>query len=195
MSSLFTCSVLAIEGRVARFRMEVVHPDQWDIPSTKNFALQILVDAFWTVREGFLFRDQPVDEAVIAAAFAGASRAAELEGWLEAAHGRSQPISPEAYAALRNGVGTAGLSGWGSADGAHYKQFPPDYDGFCRTAEAVVQHVELQNSMGNPKSQESDPHPTADVVVEVRDAALLDFLVAGMSWDSAIYDFSGYLRR
>jgi hypothetical protein len=108
-------------------------------------------------------------------------------------HGRKEEITRAEYEALSDdSADTAGLAGWGMSDGVYHKNFPTDYNGFCAAADEVIVSARLENEEGNPKQEESDPDPSADLVFEVSDPALLSHLVAGVNWESAMYDFDHY---
>src|SRR5262245_4834794 len=102
MSELFHVEVLSVEGDRARVRFVVVHPDQWDVPATKNFALQAIVEAYWIEREGYAWGEaQPLSKKAFAQLANDHAHKDTLERWLELAHGREVAITKAEHDALR----------------------------------------------------------------------------------------------
>jgi hypothetical protein len=85
MSTLSHIRIELVVGPTVWVRFEVCHPDQWDVPTTKTFALLALVEAYHNMKEGFVYAEQgqPIrrDEAVRLARTH--PQRAKLERWLE----------------------------------------------------------------------------------------------------------------
>jgi len=85
MSTLFHIRIELVVGPTVWARFEVCHPDQWDVPATKTFALLAIVEAYDNMKEGFVYAEQrqPIrrDEAIKLATTH--PHRAKLERWLE----------------------------------------------------------------------------------------------------------------
>jgi hypothetical protein len=59
MSTLFNIHIELVVGPTAWARFEVCHPDQWDVPATKTFALLVIVEMYDNMKQGLGFASQP----------------------------------------------------------------------------------------------------------------------------------------
>jgi hypothetical protein len=194
MSELFSARVEGVAGDTARIRFEVCHPDQWNVPNTKNFALQALIDVYWRMKMGYVLGNHQ-----IASTSALKRRAADhphrdrLEEWLGLAHGRDVAITEAEYARLaRDGFGTEPLVGLHYNPSGWYRSYGTQYAAFMAAAERAVISVELEDEEGNPKREIEDPDPKATIVVRVVEPGWLEHLVSGFTWTTAIFDFTGW---
>jgi hypothetical protein len=195
MSDLFAVTILALDGATARVRFEVVHPDQWDVPATPNFALQVVTELYWIETEGWLWRTQPITRDEARQLATSHPRRAELERWLELAHGRRVEITEAEHDALERGVAMPrreNLAAFGFDSGGYYKRYRPDFAAFRAIAAEVVTGVRLEDARNHPRRAEDGPHPQATLVFTVADPALLAHLRVGLTWPSAMFDFEGW---
>jgi len=199
VSDLFEIRVLAVAGATARFHVETVHPDQYDVPASKNFALQLIVEAYWVMGKGYLHGKQPFLPTEAAARVAAHPRGRELAALVELKHGKDIVITEAEYEALRRDhdrMRAEGISSCGGAtvDGRmiYSKNRGPAYRGFIHHAERDVVEVSLADERNNPRPSDDAPDASATVIVTVRDAALLAHLAPGLHWASAMYDFHGW---
>src|SRR5262249_10431106 len=51
----FHIRIELVVGPTVWARFEVCHPDQWDVPSTKTFALLAIVEVYHNMKQGFEF--------------------------------------------------------------------------------------------------------------------------------------------
>ena len=192
MSDLFQFRVLAVEGASARVHAFAGHPDEHYIPVARNFALQLIVDAYHNLRAGWVeapdgsrdgswLRDRPALRALV-------------EPWRELAQGREVAITPAELAALESGrASRAGLASFGLRDGATYKTYATEHARFRELAERVVVAVQLENERNNPRPPDSEnQHPEATLVFTLTEPTALAVLYPGLTWASAIYDFTGW---
>ena len=198
MSELLEFRVVDVIGPTARIHVRPIHPDQYDISDAKNFALQIIVEAYWTMREGYLAGNQ-LRNTEAAARVAAHPRRRELDKLLELMHGADIEITEAEYEALRGNptkLRAEGLSSIGlrTVHGRprHVKNRGPAFRTFIREAERIVDNVHLQDEHNNPREDADDPDAEATVVVTVGDSGLLAHLAPGLHWDSAVYDFHGW---
>lgn len=192
MSSLFQIGIENVSTATTSINVDVVHPDQWDISGSKNFALQIVIDAFWSCKMGYLYDNQPLAKDAYPKLAEQSPIFDELDHLLELMHGRKEIIDKAEYDALSNDIGTEGLTGWGSDGTNYHKHFPTNYNAFCREAERIIKSVRLVNEENNPRENEDDPDPRATIEIEFFDENYTKHLVPGTHWDSAIYDFKHY---
>jgi len=81
MSFLFNIRIELVVRPVVWVRFEVCHPDQWEVPATKTFALVVIVEAYDNMKQGFGFvgRHQPISRAEAAKLIATHPQSAVLE--------------------------------------------------------------------------------------------------------------------
>ena len=194
MSELFTARVESVAGDTARIRFEVCHPDQWDVPGTKNFARQALLDAYWHMKMGYTTGGpQPESTSALRRRAADHRQRDLLEGWLELAHGRRVAITEAEYDRLsRDGLGDEPGVSLTFRPGECYKAYPPQFAAFMAAAERAVISVALEDEKGNPKPQISAPDPKATIVMRVAEPGCLEHLVPRFTWATAIFDFTGW---
>ncbi len=199
MSDLFDFRVIAVEDATTRIHAETVHCDQHVISSAKNFALQLVVEAFWTMQQGYLHGDRPFRRAEAAARIASHPRRRELTALLELMHGKDIAITEAEYEHLRGNVSrmrAEGVSAMGArnVDGIvrYTKNHGPAFRGFIRQAEKLVTRVELVDARNHPRRTTAAPHATGTLVATFTDRALLSHLAPGLHWSSALYDFHGW---
>lgn len=194
MSSLFSIVSLGVADGVGRARFEVVHPDQWDISGAKNIALQVLVEIYWYMREGFRFDGEHARRTDLGAERAsGHPMAGDLARWLELSHGRTETITEAEYEALCRGEGRWAGQGGGYDGTRYYVQFATEYEAFCEEAEAQIVEVWLEDELDNPREDEEGDDPEATLCFRVKDEALLSLLIPGLQWQSAMYDYENYV--
>jgi hypothetical protein len=85
MSALFRVRIELVGGSTVWTRFEVCHPDQWDVPASKNIALQVVVEMYDNLRQGLGFgaQRQPMSPGEAAKLVASHPQRAKLERWLE----------------------------------------------------------------------------------------------------------------
>jgi hypothetical protein len=193
MSSLFSVVVQGVEDGVGRVRFQVVHPDQWEVHGTRNVALQVLVEIYWFMREGYGFDGEHARRGDLGAARAAAHpMAAELEQWLELSHGKKETITQAQYEELCRGEGPWARQGGGYDGRRYYAQFATDYEGFCEVADAQILEVWLEDEIDNPRDEDDGDDPEGTLCFRVKDEALLSLLITGLQWESAMYDYEDY---
>jgi len=85
MSTLFDIHIELVAGPTVWTRFEVCHPDQWDVPATKNIALMVIVEAYDNMKQGlgFAAQRQPMSRQEAAKLVGTHPQRAKLERWLE----------------------------------------------------------------------------------------------------------------
>jgi hypothetical protein len=85
MSTLFHIRIQLVAGPAVWARFEVCHPDQWDVPATKTFALLVVVETYDNMKQGFGFagQRQPMSQEEAARIAATHPQRPKLERWLE----------------------------------------------------------------------------------------------------------------
>jgi hypothetical protein len=194
MSTLFRVKIESVSGATVKARFEVCHPDQWEVPGSASFALQTVVEVFWNMKMGYRLHGNdghPIAEVEAALRVREHPHRAQLEAWLELAHGKTVPISEEEYKRLgSSGRREEKVAGYGLRDDVYYKFYDPEYTRFVAEATRAIVEVHLEDEVGNPKQDDNDPDPEATLVFTVRDAAHLFHMVEGVCFEAAMYDFS-----
>ena len=85
MSTLFHISIELVAGPTVWARFEVCHPDQWDVPRSKDFALLVVVEIYDDMKRGFEFgsHHQPISRDEAGRVVATHSQREKVEHWLE----------------------------------------------------------------------------------------------------------------
>lgn len=85
MSTLFNIRIELIVGPTVWARFDVCHPDQWDVPASKNFALLVVVETYDNMKQGLGFHGQrpPMTREEAVKVIARHPQRAKLEHWLE----------------------------------------------------------------------------------------------------------------
>jgi hypothetical protein len=193
MSSMFSILVLGVTDGVGRVRFSVVHPDQWEVYETKNIALQVFLEIYWFMRNGYRFDGEHARREDLGAARAAAHpMAGDLDRWLEMSHGKQVTISKEEYEAICRGEGPLAGQGGGYNSERYYAQLETEYEGLCDEADAQILEVWLEDEVGNPREDEEGDDPEATLCFRVKDEALLSLLIPGLRWQSAMYDYEDY---
>jgi hypothetical protein len=192
-SDLFKVTVLARKGPVVSVRYQIVHPDVDAVDDSKNVALQTLTDSYWTSREGYLWDvSAPVKRRAKELADKH-PRKAQLDEWLAMAMGREVELTAEQYAALslRTGDEQPRYSSWCKSDSRCSATLEPEYAAFVAEAERAIVSVTLEDEVNHPRGPDRQ-RPEATMVIKVADGLVLQHLFEGLSWDSRLYDFTGY---
>lgn len=102
MSTLFNIRIESVVGPTVRARFDVCHPDQWDVPVSKNIALQVVVEMFGDMKLGlgFTVGRQPFSMQEAADGIARHEQKARLEHWLELLNRDSASFLAEAEKAI-----------------------------------------------------------------------------------------------
>jgi hypothetical protein len=85
MSTLFRIRFEFVAGPIVWTRFQVCHPDQWDVPASKSFALLVIVETYDNMKQGFGFagQRQPMSREEAGRLAATHPRREKLERWLE----------------------------------------------------------------------------------------------------------------
>jgi len=85
MYTLFDIHIELVVGPTVWARFEVCHPDQWNVPASKNFALLVIVEIYRDMMEGLGFagQQQPISREAANKLIATHPRRAKLDHWLE----------------------------------------------------------------------------------------------------------------
>jgi hypothetical protein len=196
MSDLLALRVVALFGPALRVHVRTVHPDQLDVPCSKNVALQIVVDAYFAMKNGFLFEPAtPIGRAERLARAAAHPKRALLERWLELAHGRDVAIGEAEYERLRaddDAARSEGVSCLTMRDGRFFKNTGPAYRALIREAEREVASVRLEGAKNHPRPSADAPDAEGILVATFSEPLALSHLVRGLAWSSALYEFDGW---
>jgi hypothetical protein len=84
MSTTFNIRIELAVGPTVWARLEVCHPDVWDVPATKTFALMVVVETYDDMKKGWFYgQHQPMSRIEAANLIANHPQRAKLEHWLE----------------------------------------------------------------------------------------------------------------
>jgi hypothetical protein len=194
MAEIFAIEVLRVRETEAALRFRVLHPTQWDIPAVKNLALQAIVDAYAMERDGYLLGEQPLPRDAMRRLAIDHPCRDQLEHWFELVDGREIVITKEEFDLLeRDEASRRDVSAWGGDAELGYFKKHMEYGAFYADAERAIVEVRLEDEVAHPKRADFEPDPEATMVLRVADARWLSHLVPGMTWDSAIYDYEGWI--
>jgi hypothetical protein len=199
VSELFGFRIVEVAPPILRVHVETVHPDSHEIHSSKNFALQIIVELYWLMCEGYQFYvPQPIDKVFAAELVLAHPRRAKLERLTEMMHGAEVPITEQEYEQFGEQLRAPheiGSLKWSSVrfrPEGYFASVGPAYRAFISEAETAIVSVRLENERNHPRKDADDPDAEATLVVKVNDPRLLAHVVTGFDWASAIYDFLSY---
>ena len=197
MSELLRFRVIDVLGATTRIHALTIHPDQYDISDAKNFALQIIVEAYWTMREGHLAGNQLRSGGTRRRMH---PRRRELDKLVDMMFGAEIEIAEADFEELRashakrTAEGIATIIGR-TVDGRlrYFKSRGPAYRAFIREADRIVDGVYLQEERNNPRDEAGDPAAEAIVVITVGDSGTAISPRARRSTGTPrVYDFHGW---
>lgn len=198
MSDLFSITVLEVDGYEVKCHMDVVHPDQYNVPDKKNIALQILMEHYSNCKNGYIY----------GAAFQKYSFSKEeglemaenhplkdtYDELMTLAYGEEVNITEEEYKEIEENWPPE-ISSMGMSEGVYSKTYQPKYPEFCEKADTLIESVTISNEINNPRpddDMEGKSDPKADITFTVKDKKLLYHMRPDCFWGSAMFDFSGY---
>jgi len=193
MLSLFQAAIESVAGDTARIRFEVCRFEQREVPCTKVFALQALVDAYWMMRKGRVWGGvQAMSDNEARELANGHPQRAQLDAWLQLAR-PTAPISKEDHDRMMvDGFGSDPIS-WVNHDteDGWFKAYPTNHAAFREAAERAIVAVELQDEQDNPRRSPTSPYPKATVVIRVANPTWLAHLAPGLRWATDDHDYTG----
>ncbi len=212
-SSLYKIHIKAIIPPQVSTRIYIVHPDVNEIPDTKTFALNILIEAWRNMLHGFFFKDESYLPISPEEAQQRAENAQYSQQWklLERmANGYREAISKQDYRRIQSEDQPfwkgQRIQAWGSdGKGQPFVMMPEDLPALQEKANELISQVKLENKLNFPWKPEpanlndedyeawwyqrfqDENVPQADLVFQVADQQLLDFLPQDTWWESTIY--------
>ena len=147
------------------FHVETLQPEPCVIPTSKTFALQLLVDAFRVLEEAHPRATSAAERALVDEH----PRRDDLRRWIACLPGHQEQMTL--------GQAVRGLSRLG---------FPDPDDVFVRAAHQVVTQVHLEHA--DVFEDDEDSHEEGTLAIEVDDAALLHHMVVGFQWSTGLVD-------
>lgn len=182
MSSMFENHILRINNCEVEARIISVHPDSGPVPEHPNYALQMIVEAYWLLKKGYLW-DLGISQEQATQLLGQSPYQQQLEDWLLLSHGWEEPVSKEIYEKVDNmsweersqHTDYGQLSGWGMSDGEYHLHHRPDYKGFVRLSELMI--------------TEFVPINEDTFQFTVLEAGMLAHIQEGFSWETASFDY------
>lgn len=163
MSSLVKLTVLDVLESSFNIRVDIVHPDEQSLNDKPNYALQIVLDLYRRIKEGYIYNSNwqyfPYDKRE-ARKLLSKPMKIELDRLSELMEGRRIRISKSAYDIFGEQTGTKEWKGnkvlsWGMSDGKYHVHLYPQYEQFCLEAEKYIEEVTLTHLENYPHWNDS----------------------------------------
>lgn len=170
MSALFLIKIEEIEDTTAVISMRKIHPDVFEIPKSKNVALQVLCEAYTRFKPTDSFQHQEA-----------------LKTWQELYSGKKISISEKEYDDYRNVLNSGdvlpnGCYQIGFEEGKYFLVEKPNHFQFIRASNEIISSVSKEDE------KMIDNRLSASLRITVYDASYLSHLTQGSQWDSALFD-------
>ena len=182
-SDLYTITVEKIERTKVTLKVDVIHPDVSMFDADKNIALQLVVGAYWLLKNGYTWgmgiEDDEAEQILRRSPYIR-----QLDDWLEMMHGRTMEVSERDYQRIKKSgkfvYKGQKLSSYGmEGDGKYVVSFHTDYHAFINLANVTILDIEA-----------TDSH----LIFKVLERGMVAHLREGMVWNSRAYDFSYYAQ-
>ncbi len=162
MSSLVSFLILSKKDNIFDVEVKIVHPDEHNINDTPNFALQIILELYSNIKEGFIYNSgwsfYPFNKEESTKLILDENKAL-LDHLLELLRGKKMPIPKQEYERrqkdsdyLYQGENTSGM---GASGEDYYLYLRPAYKVFCELAEKYIQKIEVVKTANYPHWQDT----------------------------------------
>ncbi len=182
-SDLYTITVQKIQKRKVSIHVEVIHPDVDMFDEDKNIALQLIVDSYWLLKNGYTW-DMGINEKQAQEILKKSPYIKQLDEWLEIMHGQKITISKAQYDEIEKSKNWQfegkRISSLSQSDAKCTLTLETDYAAFMRLAELIILDIEVDDDL---------------LIFEVLEEGVVAHLYEGMSFASRAYDFTYYANR
>ncbi|MEV5572085.1 hypothetical protein AB0L06_18740 [Spirillospora sp. NPDC052269] len=165
MTDLYTVSFDECDDRTLTGRVHLYNPDAWSFPKQREFPVQLMMEAWWLMREGLSFEEAPFDRDEGVRLASEASAAAEMRTldelffgkrvWVDAGghllkEGSREPQEPRVKASDVYKDELDPYGGQGIDDGRHYVMLKPKTREFRRRTDAMIASYRLGRPVNVP---------------------------------------------
>jgi len=150
MSSLISFRIISKKENYLDVEVQIVHPDEHHINDSANFALQIILELYETIRQERIYNSgwshYPFDAAT-AKTLVNPEYQAELDELLEKMRWRKIPITEQEHDEIQKSgkfeYQGQKLSSIGMENNIYYASLETEYDAFCQEADRHIEKVEV----------------------------------------------------
>lgn len=182
-SDLYTITIEKIEEKKITIHVEVIHPDVEMFYEDKNIALQLIVDSYWLLKNGYTW-DMDINDEQAQEILKKSPYIKQLDEWLEIMHGQEIEISQAQYEEIQKSDNWQfegkKISSLSQSDNNCSLTLETDYSAFMRLADLIILDLKVEGNY---------------LIAEVLEAGVIAHLYEGMSFASRAYDFTYYANR
>ena len=214
-SALYKIRIEKIEQAEVKCKVFIIHPDVCDIPETKTFAMNIILECWRNMLDGYFFPNEshlPISEEKAKNLAEKTSFYQIFESLERLSFSYKEFVTKDEYEKAEKGIliyKGIRISGYGfdgaEKDRKYYIMMPENYDDFEKEVEKYIVFVKLINQINFPwpkwpknlsKYEEAEFYekyydlknvPQADFSFTVNDPKMLNFLVPKTEWETAIW--------
>jgi hypothetical protein len=182
-SDLYTITVEKIEEKKVSIHVEVIHPDVDMFDEDKNIALQLIVDSYWLLKNGYTW-DMGINDEQAQEILKKSPYLKQLDEWLEIMHGQEVKITKAQYEEIQKSSNWQfegkRISSLSQSGNQCTLTLETDYGAFMRLADLIILDIEVDDEL---------------LIFEVLEEGVIAHLYEGMSFASRAYDFTYYANR
>lgn len=182
-SDLYNITIQKIEQRTLKIHVEVIHPNVEMFYEDKNIPLQLIVDSYWLLKNGYTW-DMGINDKQAQKILKKSPYIQQLDEWLEIMHGQEIKISKAQYDEIQKsdnwqfeGKRVSSLSQSGNNCRLTLET---DYAAFMRLADLIILDIKVDGEY---------------LIAEVLEEGVIAHLYEGMTFASRAYDFTYYANR
>ena len=221
MSDIYNFSIVSVKNRTLTVQSTIVHPDVDWVEDTKNFALQVILEPYSDIANGYIYnaawQSYPFDQKQADEFIKTHPLKDQMKYWLELMRGKRVEITEAEYNKMdelrkSDDPKFQGISSWGMSNGQYNVSYNPNYKAFMKVAEIAIEKVEMKNVEHMPwkhnqlsweeREKITDEQwdewykdqPNCLLEITVLNEGLLHHLKEKMNWSSAMYDFTYYAK-
>lgn len=221
MSDIYNFHIESIKERELTIYATIVHPDVDWVEDTKNLALQIILEPYSNIANGYIYnatwQSYPFDQKQGDEFIRTHPLKDQMKYWLELMRGKEVEITEEEYNNMdklreSDNPKFKDISSWGMSNGKYHVSYNPNYKAFMNVAEIAIENVEMtdvehmpwkHNQMSWEEREKItdeewdemyEDNPSCTLKITVLNEGLLYHLKEGANWASAMYDFTYYAR-
>jgi len=182
-SDLYSITVEKIERSKVTLDINVIHPDAYMFDADKNVALQLVVGAYWLLKNGYTW-DMGINDEEAQQILRKSPYIRQLDDWLEMMHGKTVEITKAEHQRIKKSgkfvYKGKKISSYGSEGGNKFTvSFNTEYKAFMNLANVIILDIKATDRQ---------------LIFQVLEKGMIAHLHEGMTWASRAYDFSWYAQ-